>query len=145
METQPLPSIPSALPDDLDEPRNSIDWNDRGNNLTRAKKYDEAIQAYKKALEMNPHYGQPYSNMGLIYYHLGRFDSAILLFKKSLSLLETREDKAAAWNKLGDCFRRMGDYSNALSAYQKSSELTSNSKSSVTRSRVTLFESAVVG
>jgi tetratricopeptide (TPR) repeat protein len=142
---QPSPSIPVALPAVLDEPRNSIDWNDRGNNLTRAKKYDEAIQAYKKALELNPRYGQPYSNMGLIYYHLGRFDSAILLFKKSLALLETREDKAAAWNKLGDCHRRMGDYGNALNAYQKSSELTSTSRSTVTRSRVTLFESAVVG
>ncbi len=134
-----------ALPVELDEPKNSIDWNDQGNSLTRAKKYEEAILAYKKAIELNPRYGQPYSNMGLIYYHLGKYDTAVLLFKKSLSLLETREDKAAAWNKLGDAHRRMGDYANALNAYQRSSELTGTGRTTVTRSRAPLFESAVVG
>ena len=133
------------LPVELDEPKNSIDWNDQGNSLTRAKKYEEAILAYKKAIELNPRYGQPYSNMGLIYYHLGKYDTAVLLFKKSLSLLETREDKAAAWNKLGDAHRRMGDYANALNAYQRSSELTGAGRTTVTRSRAPLFESAVVG
>lgn len=126
-------------------PRNSIDWNEMGNSYTRAKKYNDAIEAYKKAIGMNPKFGQPYSNLGLIYYHLGKFDVAILLFKKSIDLLETHEEKAISWNKLGDSYRKLGDYGNALAAYQKSSEMAPPMSPVMARARATLLENIVVG
>lgn len=126
-------------------PHNSIDWNEMGNSYTRSKKFNEAIEAYKKAIEMNPRYGQPYCNLGLIYYHLGKFDTAVLLFKKSTELLETREDKAASWNKLGDSYRRLGDYGAALAAYQKSSEMAPTVSPVMARARATLLENIVAG
>jgi tetratricopeptide (TPR) repeat protein len=126
-------------------PRNSIDWNELGNSYTRSKKYNEAIEAYKKAIEMNPKFGQPYSNLGLIYYHIGKFDVAVLLFKKSIDLLETQEERASSWNKLGDSYRRLGDYGNALIAYQKSSEMAPPVSPIMARARATLLENIVAG
>ena len=94
-----------------------------GNSFTCSKKFNNAIEAYKKAIEMDPKFGQPYSNLGFIYYRLGKYDFAVLLFKKSVDLLDSPEDKAISLNRLGDAYRRLGDYGNALSAYKKSSEI----------------------
>lgn len=126
-------------------PKNSIDWNEMGNSLTRSRKFNEAIAAYKKAIEMNPRYGQPYCNLGLLYYHLGQFDTAVLLFKKSLELLETNEERSISWNKLGDSYRRLGDYGNALAAYQRSSEITPTVSPVMARARAALLQNTVVG
>jgi tetratricopeptide (TPR) repeat protein len=126
-------------------PRNSIDWNELGNSYTSSKKFDDAIEAYKKAIEMNPKYGQPFSNLGFIYYRLGKYEIAILLYKKSIDLLDTPEDKAVSWNKLGDAYRRLGDYGNASAAYQKSSEMAPAMSPVMARARATLLENVVAG
>lgn len=126
-------------------PRNSIDWNELGNSYTSSKKFDDAIEAYKKAIEMNPKYGQPFSNLGSIYYRLGKYEIAILLYKKSIDLLDTPEDKAVSWNKLGDAYRRLGDYGNASAAYQKSSEMAPAMSPVMARARATLLENVVAG
>jgi tetratricopeptide (TPR) repeat protein len=126
-------------------PRNSIDWNELGNTYARSKKYEEAIEAYKKAIEMNPKYGQPYNNLGFVYYHLGKFDVAVLLFKMSIELLDTQDEKITAWNKLGDSYRRLGEYEKALAAYQKSSEIAPPVSPLMARARATLLENSIAG
>jgi tetratricopeptide (TPR) repeat protein len=116
-----------------------------GNSYTSTKKFNNAIDAYKKAIEMDPKYGQPYGNLGFIYYRLGKYEDAILLYKKSIDLLDTPEDKAASWNRLGDTYRRLGDYRNALAAYQKSSEMAPAMRPVMARARATLLENIVAG
>jgi tetratricopeptide (TPR) repeat protein len=125
---------------DDNPPQNSIDWNELGNSYTNTKNYDNAIEAYQKAIEMNPGYGQPYSNLGFIYYCLGKYEVSIRLYKESVSLLDTKEDKVISWNKLGDCYRRLGDYENALIAYQKASELAPAINPVMARGKATLLE-----
>jgi tetratricopeptide (TPR) repeat protein len=126
-------------------PQNSSDWNELGNSYANSKKFDNAIKAYKTAIEMDPKYGQPYSNLGYIYYRLAKYDFAILLYKKSIDLLNTPEDKALSWNRLGDAYRRLGDCGNALAAYQKSSEMAPSMSPVMARPRVTLLENIVAG
>jgi tetratricopeptide (TPR) repeat protein len=126
-------------------PQNSIDWNELGNSYAKSKKIDNAIEAYKRAIEMNPKYGQPYCNLGLTYYRLGKYDLAVLLYKKSIELLDVQEDRAVSWNRLGDAYRRLGDYGNALAAYQKASELAPAVSTVMARARATLVENIIVG
>jgi tetratricopeptide (TPR) repeat protein len=47
---------------------------------------------------------------------------AIPLFEKSLNLMETHDEKALSWNRLGNAYRQIGDYSRAVSAYQLADE-----------------------
>ncbi|HEX7620755.1 MAG TPA: tetratricopeptide repeat protein [Anaerolineales bacterium] len=126
-------------------PQNSGDWNELGNSFTTSQKYNNAIEAYKKAIEMDPKNGQPYVNLGFIYYRLGKYDFAVLLYKKSIELLDSPEDKAISWNRLGDSYRRLGDYGNALDAYKKSSEMEPAKSPVMARARATLLESIVAG
>jgi len=147
METGGSTQIVNPITPQLVEctPQNSIDWNELGNSYTNLKKFDNAIEAYKKAIEMNPKYGRPYSNLGFIYYRLGKYEVAIHLFKKSIDLLDTQDDKAISWNRLGDAYRRLGDYGNALVAYQNASEISPTATPLMARARATLLENAVTG
>jgi tetratricopeptide (TPR) repeat protein len=126
-------------------PHNSIDWNELGNSYASTERFENAIEAYKKAIEMNPKYGQPYSNLGFIYYHLGKFEIAVPLYKRSIDLLDTQEDRAVSWNRLGDAYRRLGDYGNASAAYQRASEMAPVVSKVMARARATLLENIVAG
>jgi superkiller protein 3 len=123
----------------------SSDWNEMGNSFMSSKKYNNAIEAYKKAIELDPKNGQPYSNLGFIYYRLGKYDFAVLLYKKSIDLLDSPKDKAISWNMLGDAYRRLGDYGNALAAYKKSGENEPAVSPVMARARATLLENIVAG
>ena len=127
------------------QPQNSCDWNEIGNSFMSSKKYNNAIEAYKKAIEMDPKNGQPYSNLGFVYYRLGKYDFAVLLYKKSIDLLDSAQDKAVSWNMLGDAYRRLGDYGNALAAYKKSGENEPAVSPVMARARATLLENIVAG
>jgi tetratricopeptide (TPR) repeat protein len=116
-----------------------------GNSLVSSKKYNDAIDAYKKAIEAEPTNGQPYSNMGFIYYRMGKYDFAVLLYKKSIDLLASPKDRAISWNMLGDAYRRLGDYGNALAAYKKSSENEPAGSPVMARARATLLENILAG
>jgi tetratricopeptide (TPR) repeat protein len=54
---------------------------------------------------------------------MGKYAESILLYQKSASLLKRNEEKAMAWNNLGNIYRHLGEYDNALTAFQKGDEL----------------------
>lgn len=135
----------SSIQGKENQPQSSGDWNEIGNSFMSSKKYNNAIEAYKKAIEMDPKNGQPYSNLGFVYYRLGKYDFAVLLYKKSIDLLDSAEDKAVSWNMLGDAYRRLGDYGNALAAYKKSGENEPAVSPVMARARATLLENIVAG
>ena len=98
-------------------------WTAQGNAHFRRGALEQAIVAFNKAIQIDPSYGVPYSNLALTYVTQGQFAEAILLYQKSIELLVTDRDKALSWNGLGNAYRCVGDYSNAVAAYQKAAEL----------------------
>ena len=124
------------------KPGNSIDWNELGNAYTRNGAYEDAIHAYKQSIRLNPRYGSPYSNLGFVYFHKGEYQIAISLYKKSLQLLESAEDKATCWNRLGDTYRRMRDYHNAMKAYEKAGNMDPVTTPLLSRARIALMSNA---
>ena len=87
--------------------------------------------AFGKAIEIAPHNGNFYFNQAQAYLELGVHLEAIPLFEKSLTLLESDEEKASVWNKLGDAYRQVGDYSRAVSAYQAADEFNGKTTTSL--------------
>jgi tetratricopeptide (TPR) repeat protein len=116
----------SNFPNDGDEMAESTNpkvWNEKGNIHFKNGAYEDAIRAYNKSIELDRSFGWPYSNLALTYLTLGKYAEAILLYQRSIVLLETNAEKATAWNSLGNIYRHLDDYKNALNAYQKADEL----------------------
>jgi tetratricopeptide (TPR) repeat protein len=127
------------------KPQSAFDLNELGNSYASAGEYEKAIAIYKKSIEMDPRFGKPYSNLGFVLYQTGKFQNAVILLTRSLEFLETPEDKALSWNRLGDVYRRMRDYGNALVAYQKASQLKPDTNPVLARARLSLMDSVAVG
>ena len=102
---------------------NADAWNDKGNAYFSRGDMENAIQAYNKAIQLDPAFGRPYSNLALAYLTQGQYAEAILLYEKSLDLLKSDKDRAVSWNGLGNIYRCIDDYENAVAAYQKAAQL----------------------
>jgi len=103
--------------------KNAHVWNELGNIYLNAGTCDEAIASYSKAIELDRHFAWPYSNLALAYVQKGRFAEAILLYQRGIELFTSDRDKAITWNRLGNVYRRINDYSNAIASYQTADEL----------------------
>ncbi len=105
------------------ESTNAHVWNEKGNVHFKQENFEEAINAYNKAIQIDPSFGWPYSNLALVYFTQGKYTEAILLYQKSIDLLSSNKDKALSWNGLGNVYRCVNDYANAVIAYRKAAEL----------------------
>jgi len=119
--------------------RNAHVWNELGNVYFNSNAYDDAIAAYGKAIELDRHFAWAYSNLALAYVQKERFAEAILLYQRGIELFTNDKDKAVAWNRLGNVYRRQNDYDNAIAAYQTADELDPENTSLSLRSRFSLL------
>ena len=104
-------------------------WNEMGNVYFNKDAFDDAITAYRKAIELDRQFAWPYSNLALTYVQKGRFVEAIVLYRRSIDLFSSEKDKAVSWNRLGNVYRRMNDFDNAISAYQHADDLDPDNSS----------------
>jgi tetratricopeptide (TPR) repeat protein len=98
-------------------------WNEIGNIYLKLGSPRDAITAFTKAIELNPDSGWAYSSLGNAYLLTGEFGHALFLFRKSILLLDTPENQATVWNKIGDAYRALKDMDNAIQAYKKADAL----------------------
>lgn len=103
--------------------QNAHVWNELGNVYLNSGSCEDAIAAYGRAIELDRQFAWPYSNLALAYVQKGRFAEAILLYQRSIELFESDKDKAVTWNRLGNVYRRLNDYANAIAAYQTADDL----------------------
>ena len=118
-----VPTIAFENEDEMTETRNPAVWNEKGNIHYRKGEFNNAISAYNKSIELDRAFGWPYSNLAMTYLTLGKFSEAILLYQKSICLLNSNEEKAASWNSLGNIYRHLNNYEKALEAYQYADEV----------------------
>ena len=98
-------------------------WNEIGNIYLKIGSPEDAIAAYTKAIELNPDSGWPYCNLGHAYFLTGEFGHALFQFRKSIQFMDTPENQALVWNKIGDAYRALKDIENAIQAYKKADDL----------------------
>lgn len=103
--------------------QNAHVWNELGNVYLNSGACDDAITAYGRAIELDRQFAWPYSNLALAYVQKSRFAEAILLYQRSIELFASDKDKAVTWNRLGNVYRRLNDYANAIAAYQTADDL----------------------
>lgn len=66
--------------------RASIGWINKGNALIGQGKYDEAIEALDRAVELDPSLSAAWNDKGLALTYQGKPDEAIQAFDKALEL-----------------------------------------------------------
>jgi tetratricopeptide (TPR) repeat protein len=105
------------------DPRNKQAWNELGNLFYKKGAYDDAMLSYQKSIEFNETCSQTYNNQAAIYIQKGLHKAAIPLLLRGLELSDKTADTASLWNHLGDTYRRLDDYENAMAAYRKADML----------------------
>jgi tetratricopeptide (TPR) repeat protein len=98
-------------------------WNELGNLYLMTGAYEQAVTAYARAIDLDKDYSKPYSNLALAYANVGRHADAIELYHKSIDMSADNTEKAVAWNRLGDLYKQLKDYTNAVYAYQTADQL----------------------
>jgi tetratricopeptide (TPR) repeat protein len=73
-------------------------WNNKGLALDDLNKYDEAIKAFDKAIEINPQYSLAWYNKGRALYKLNKYDEAIKAYDKAIEINPQNSD---AWSNKG--------------------------------------------
>ena len=98
-------------------------WNELGNVYILSGELESAVNAYKKALNLNPHSGWAHHNLALAYVRLAEPEKAIEHYQRSIELLDGFAAKAEAWHRLGSAYEMLGDIKNTLLAFKRSTEL----------------------
>ena len=67
-------------------PRKARVWNDLGNAFDDLDRFDDALPAYRKAIEIDPFFQRAHYNLGLAFFGNHRFREAEQEFRIALAL-----------------------------------------------------------
>jgi tetratricopeptide (TPR) repeat protein len=98
-------------------------WNEIGNIHKRYGSHQDAIAAYSKAIELDPASSWSCFNLGHAYYLCGEYGHALIFFRKCLQSMGLIKDQVMVWNMIGDTYRALKDFDNAVLAYRKADAL----------------------
>ncbi|HWR41481.1 MAG TPA: tetratricopeptide repeat protein [Patescibacteria group bacterium] len=91
-------------------------WLEKGNGFLQAKDYDRAIDAYKKAIEMNPNYADAHNYLGSALYKKTLYPEAVREFEKTISL-ESKDFRA--YYNVALAYEKLNQVKEASNAYKK--------------------------
>ncbi|NQE36836.1 tetratricopeptide repeat protein [Microcoleus asticus] len=94
-----------------------------GNTLKNQGKLEEAITAYRKAIEIDPNFAWAYNYLGLILQNQGKLEEAITAYRKAI---EIDPNYTNAYNNLGLILQNQGKLEEAITAYRKAIEIDPN-------------------
>jgi len=94
--------------------------NGLGNVYGALGRYEEALAAYQRAIDLDPKLANPHNGLGTVYYSLGSYEEALAAYQRAIDL----DPKSAyAHNGLGNVYRDLGRHDEALAAYRRAIEL----------------------
>ncbi|WP_445248634.1 tetratricopeptide repeat protein [Microcoleus sp. OTE_8_concoct_300] len=90
-------------------------YHDLGNSLQESGRFDEAVAAYKKAIELNPNFSWSYHCLGDVLLKLEKWEEAVAAYKKSVEL---NPDFSWSYHNLGDALLKIRQWEEAAVAYR---------------------------
>jgi len=97
----------------------------QGNTHLDDGKFDEAILAFKEAIEIKPDYAEAYNFLGVACWKAGRKDEAITAYKEAIRI---KPDYELAYFLLGGAYGDKGKRDEAKEAYKNAIRLKENDK-----------------
>mgnify|MGYP006106333733 FL=1 len=95
-------------------PMSVVLYNIQGAVLQELGQLDLSIDAYNKALAIEPNYADAYYNMGMALQRQGKLEKAIKAYNKTLAI---KPDYADAYNNVGVILQDQGKREEAVEAY----------------------------
>ena len=92
------------------------EWNSMGEVLTKLGRYEEALTAYDKAIEIDPQNATVWSNKGDVLHLFGRHEEALIAYDKAL---EIDPQNAEVWDNKGETLTELGRTEEAKEAFKK--------------------------
>lgn len=91
---------PTPMPTTIPTPDNSEAWVSKGVSLYNLGKYEEALIAYDKAIEINPKYFEAWNYKGTVLYNLGRYEEALIAYNKAIDI---DNENSVIWSYKVEC------------------------------------------
>jgi tetratricopeptide (TPR) repeat protein len=85
--------------------------------------FEEAIEYYTAAMDMDPGYSEYYNERASIFFRLGRLEEARADYCKAIELSPPYFE---VFTNLGQCYRRMGALEKAIECYSRALDLEPN-------------------
>ena len=108
-----------------------------GNALQRLERFGEAVDSYRRSLEVDPGYARAYSDLGGALVELGDLDEGVDCLRRAI---ERNPGGAYAHSNLGMALHRMGDLQAAREAYDASLALEPGNTHALAFKSITLHE-----
>jgi tetratricopeptide (TPR) repeat protein len=116
-----------GVPVELQNPQDAAGYFALGNLLYKNDRDGEAVEAYKKSVELDPNDADAYRGLALAYAATTQKKESQEAFEKAVGLYEkkVREDAkdADAIYRLADSYGQLGEYEKAADAYRRASRL----------------------
>ncbi len=106
----------------LSEHDRAVTLMNRGINLKRAGRYDEAMADYEAALKLIPELAEVFVNRGVVYAHLKQYERAIEDFDRAIFL---DPEFAIAYRNRGYIYDTLGQYERSIDDYDEAIRLDS--------------------
>lgn len=112
--TQPSATQPPARSDDDRGYKPASFYNDRGWDLYKAGKLQQALADFNKAIELDPSFALAYNNRGIVHRKLGLYDKALADYSRAIRLYPTSRAAAFSYFNRALLHERNGKYDLAI-------------------------------
>lgn len=104
-------------------PKSFIIWNLLGAANKGLGRIDEAADAFREVVALNPQYAGGYSNLGTTFHEQGKLQDALKVYKQAIAL---QPDYAEAYSNMGNTLKELGKFKNAIESYKKALSIEPN-------------------
>ena len=94
---------------------NNDDYHSLGNSLLSSGRFDDAVAAYQKAVELKPDFSWSHHGLGDVLLKLERWEDAVAAYKKAVEL---NPNFSWSYHNLGDALLKLRQWEEAAAAYR---------------------------
>jgi tetratricopeptide (TPR) repeat protein len=94
-------------------------WFALGNDSYTSKRYEEALIAYKKVIELQPDNAIAWISIGIVQTRLRRYEDALIALNKAIALNPKSPEDALAWGAKGRALLDLQRYEESLASMDK--------------------------
>jgi len=98
-------------------------WYNKGLAFFNLSRYDESLQCYDKAIQLEPNNAVYWNKKGSALFRLSRYNEALQCYDKAIQL---EPNKAVYWNNKGYVLSKLSRDNEALQCYDKAIQLEPN-------------------